>query len=70
MSMCDPAYILFRYSLILSCVLLCAALISLLAAKESGSIYLSHFSRDLLQAPAGILFVSVLGSVCIEDAAV
>lgn len=67
MKMCDTAYIIFRYSLIISCLLLILSLICLVVFDSSGMLAAKNLARDLLDTPAAILLVSGLGSACIED---
>ena len=67
MSMCDKSYIIFRYSLILSCILACSALICLIVFEHSGARLAKNLAADMIELPAAILLVSVLGSAIIED---
>ena len=67
MSMCDKAYIIFKFSLILSCVLACGALICLIIFDHSGARLAKNLAADLIELPAAILLVSILGSAIIED---
>ena len=67
MSMCDKAYIIFRYSLILSCILAFGALICLIAFDHSGARLAKNLAADMIELPAAILLVSIIGSAIIED---
>lgn len=67
MSMCDKAYIIFRYSLILSCILACGALICLIVFDHSGARLAKNLAADMIELPAAILLVSIIGSAIIED---
>lgn len=66
-SMCDTAYIIFRSSLILSCVLACAALICLIIFSTGGGWWAKNLAADFIEMPAAILLVSIIGSAIIED---
>ena len=66
-SMCDTAYIIFRGSLILSCVLACAALICLIIYDTTGGWWAKNLAADFIELPAAILLVSIIGSAIIED---
>ncbi len=67
MAMCDTAYIIFRGSVILSCVLACAALICLLIFDAGGGWWAKNLAADFIELPAAILLVSIIGSAVIED---
>lgn len=67
MSMCDKAYIIFKYLLILSCILACGALISLIVFDHSGARLAKNLAADMIELPAAILLVSIIGSAIIED---
>lgn len=67
--MCPLAYRVQRFSVILACIQLFAALMLLVTADTfSVSTYRSFRLVDtLLDNSAAILLVGVLGAVCIED---
>lgn len=67
--MCDRAYIVFKYSLILSAVMLFCALIVLLQAQgmTAHSYELHRAAAFLYETPAAILLVASIASVVIED---
>jgi len=67
MSMCDTAYIIFRSSIILSCVLACAALICMIIFTSNGGWWAKNLAADFIELPAAILLVSIIGSAVIED---
>ena len=67
MAMGDNAYIVFRYSLILSCALAFSALICLIVFDSSAARIAKNLAADLIELPAAILLVSILGSAIIED---
>lgn len=67
MKMCDKAYIIFKYSLIVCCVLLSLSLICLVVFDSSGMLTAKHLAHDLLDTPAAVLLVAGLGSACVED---
>ena len=66
-SMCDTAYIIFRGSLILSCVLAFAALICMIIYNTCGDWWAKNLAADFIELPAAILLVSIIGSAIIED---
>ena len=66
-SMCDTAYIIFRGSLILSCVLAFAALICMIIYSTVGEWWAKNLAADFIEMPAAILLVSIIGSAIIED---
>ena len=66
-SMCDTAYIIFRGSLILSCVLAFAALICMIIYNTCGDWWAKNLAADFIEMPAAILLVSIIGSAIIED---
>ena len=67
LAMNDKAYIIFRYSIILSCALSLCALFCLIAFDHSGARIAKNLAADLIELPAAILLVSILGSAIIED---
>lgn len=67
LAMDDKAYIIFRYSLILSCALSLSALFCLIAYDHSGAQIAKNLAADLIELPAAILLVSILGTAIIED---
>lgn len=69
LGMCEPSYILFKYSLILTAAMLFGAFVVLLQAGElnSRSYELHHLARFLYETPAAILLVASIASVVIED---
>ena len=67
MAMSDNAYIVFQYSLILSCALAFCALICLIVFDDSGIRIAKNLAADLMEMPAAILLISILGSAIIED---
>ncbi len=66
-SMCDKAYIIFRGSLIISCILACASLVCLIMYDTSGSLWAKNLAADFIELPAAILLISIIGSAIIED---
>jgi len=66
-SMCDTAYIIFRGSMILSCVLALAALVCLTIYCNGGGWWAKNLAADFIEMPAAILLVSIIGSAIIED---
>lgn len=67
MSMCGMAYTLFRGSLLLSCVMACAALLCLVIYSSGGGYWAKNLAADFIESPAAILLISILGSAVIED---
>lgn len=67
MSMCGTSYSLFRGSLILSCVMACAALLCLVLYSSEGHLWAKNLAADLIELPAAVLLISVIGSAVIED---
>lgn len=67
MDMCFPAYILFRSSLILSCALACTALLCFVIYSCEGVLLAKNLAADLIELPAAILLISIIGSAIIED---
>lgn len=65
--MCDTAYIIFRGSMILSCVLALAALVCLIIYYNGGGWWTKNLAADFIEMPAAILLVSIIGSAIIED---
>lgn len=66
--MCRPAYIILRISLIVSCILLCSALLCFVAYNAGGALRFRQFAQTLFELPAAILFLGVIASACAEDA--
>lgn len=67
--MCPPAYRVQKLSVILACILLAAAFL-LLSGIEMFSVRTYRTFRmvyALLENSSSVLFVGVLGAVCIED---
>lgn len=67
--MCDAAYAVLKFSLMLSCMLMAAAAA---AYAMSGGLTVAtyrmyHIARELFSLPASILLVATVSSVCIED---
>lgn len=67
MGMCDAAYIIFRGTLMLSCVMACAALICLVVFNAEGWLWAKNIAADLIELPAAILLISIIASAVIED---
>ena len=65
--MCDTAYIIFRGTLMLSCVMACAALICLVVFSAEGWLWAKNLAADFIELPAAILIISIIGSAIIED---
>ena len=68
-SMCEHAYIIFKYSLILSCVLaFCAFMILVDISPYQVETYdLYRLAVSMSETPAALLFIAAVGSVCIES---
>lgn len=69
MGMSRPAYLIIKWGLIVSCLMLSASLVILITADGSGAeIYRLHkIAKELYSFPAAILLVVSIASVCIED---
>ncbi len=67
MDMCTPAYIILRGTIILSCVMACAALICLVAYDAEHGLWAKNIAADLIELPAAILLISIIGSAIIDD---
>lgn len=67
--MCEPSYILIKYSLILSCVLaICALAILVQISPYSVATYpLYRLAMKMTEIPAAILLVAAVGSVVFES---
>ena len=67
--MCDTAYIVFKYSVVLSCALLAGSLLTLIAAGAPviQDFNLYNTAVELLRLPSGVLLIGIIASVCIED---
>lgn len=70
--MSDAAFIFLKFCLMLSCLMAVAALYTVMYMEETGevSIYLCHILKELCSAPAAILLLGAIGSVCLEERAV
>ena len=68
-SMSRPTYDFLKYYIIASCIILAFSLLVFVYAGDfSPRTYkLYHLGKSLYDAPAGILAVAAVGSVCIED---
>ena len=67
--MCNMAYIVFLCALVLSCLLLCASLLTLIAAgaPHIEDFHLYNTALELLRLPSAVLLIGIIASVCIED---
>lgn len=67
--MCDMAYIVFKYSVVLSCLMLAGSLLTLIAAGAPviQDFNLYNTAMELLRLPSGVLLIGIIASVCIED---
>lgn len=67
--MTDITYIVLKYSLLLSCLLLTLSLIILILggglSVRRYELYLC--AKELFSQPAAILIVAVIGSACLEE---
>ncbi|MGE4484421.1 MAG: hypothetical protein AB7C97_04795 [Oscillospiraceae bacterium] len=69
MDMSMPAYLIIKWGLIISCLMLTAALAIMLAAGETSAhtYNLYRIAKELYSFPAAILLVVAIASVCIEE---
>ena len=69
MDMSHPAYLIIKWGLIISCLMLAAALVILITAGESSAYTYSLYriAKELYSFPAAILLVVSIASVCIEE---
>ena len=67
----QATYLLLKWSLILSCVVIAAAAFLLLTAGRFGGdvVYFLHISDELANMPQSILLLAAIASVCMEDLA-
>lgn len=65
----QATYLLLKWSLILSCLFLAAAIAFHFAAYSSSTnvLDLIHISKELGAMPQSILLLASIGSVCMED---
>ena len=68
-SMSRPTYLIIKYSLIVSCILLLASLVVFIRAGEfSASTYkLFDLAKRLYDTPVSILLIAAIASVCVEE---
>jgi uncharacterized membrane protein len=67
--MTDPAYRVLRAGVAVSCIMLVAALLLLIAAEDpAGDTYaLRRLAEELYSLPAGVLLIASIVSVCVEE---
>ena len=67
--MSNIAWVVVRINLVLSCASLFAALIILISIGDINTENINLFltARELINIPPALLFVAVIGSVCIEE---
>jgi hypothetical protein len=70
-NMCNPAWHALRGTLMLSCTMVFCAFIILVeigpVSIDTYNLYLC--ARELATAPAGLLLVAAIGTVCLEEQA-
>ena len=69
LGMCESAYIVFKYSLILSAAMLFCAVILLMLAQGTTALGMDLHSAAAFfyETPAAILLIAAIASVIIED---
>lgn len=67
--MTNEAFLVLKWGIIISCIMLSAAIVLLIAADSgSGDTYsMLALARQLYELPAGVLLAASIASVCVEE---